>query len=348
MCTPWPEFRQVPADEIAGSMADPIVLDPGGHLRETLGQAVSVRYVRVGVPAAMSEHASRPAGPDHRSQPGPRAGDRARVPGRAAQASSSAAETRPTLEQARAELEPLCGGGQKVIAQPADVADPAEVESLVTAATERFPELSILVNNAGVYGPKGSIWEVDWHEWVQAIEINLLGSVLAARTLVPQLKRLGQGKIIQLSGGGATSPLPGLSAYAASKAAIVRFVETLALELREDHVDVNAIAPGALNTRLLDEVIAAGPDKVGKAFHQRALEQQRSGGTPLERGAELAVWLASPESDGITGRLLSAVWDPWRDLPAHRNGPGVRRLHAAPYRSRRSRPRMGRLITRHR
>ena len=198
------------------------------------------------------------------------------------------------------------------------MADPGEVESLVSAATERFPELSILVNNAGVYGPKGSIWDVDWREWVQAIEINLFGSVLVARGLVTQLRRVGHGKIIQLSGGGATSPLAGLSAYAASKAAIVRFIETLALELREHHVDVNAIAPGALNTRLLDEVIAAGPDKVGKAFHERALEQKRSGGTPLGRGAELAVWLASPDSDGITGKLLSAVWDPWRDLAAHR------------------------------
>jgi NAD(P)-dependent dehydrogenase (short-subunit alcohol dehydrogenase family) len=223
-----------------------------------------------------------------------------------------------TLECAQAELAPLCGPGQELAVQQADVADPGEVESLVSAATERFPDLSILVNNAGVYGPKGSVWDVDWCEWVQAIEINLFGSVLVARALVTQLRRVRHAKIIQLSGGGATSPLPGLSAYAASKAAIVRFVETLALELREHHVDVNAIAPGALNTRLLDEVIAAGPDKVGKAFHERALEQRRSGGTPLGRGAELAVWLASPDSDGITGKLLSAVWDPWRELPAHR------------------------------
>jgi NAD(P)-dependent dehydrogenase (short-subunit alcohol dehydrogenase family) len=223
------------------------------------------------------------------------------------------------LERTQAELEPLCGDGREVAAQPADVSDPDQVESLVAVATERFPGLSILVNNAGVYGPMGSIWDVDWRAWVQAIEINLFGSVLAARALVPQLQRIGHGKIIQLSGGGATSPLPGLSAYAASKAAIVRFVETLALELREYRVDVNAIAPGALNTRLLDEVIAAGADKVGKAFHERALEQQRSGGTPLARGAELALWLASPDSDGITGKLLSAVWDPWRELPSHRS-----------------------------
>jgi NAD(P)-dependent dehydrogenase (short-subunit alcohol dehydrogenase family) len=224
-----------------------------------------------------------------------------------------------TLERAERELAPLCGEGQVIEAEPADVSKPDDVERLVAAATDRFPSLSVLVNNAGVYGPKGPIWEVDWDEWVQAIEINLFGSVLVARALVPHLRRLGQGKIVQLSGGGATSPLPGLSAYAASKAAVVRFVETLALELREDHVDVNAIAPGALNTRLLDEVIAAGPERVGESFHRRALEQQQKGGTPLERGAELAVWLASSASDGITGRLLSAVWDPWRDLPSHQD-----------------------------
>jgi NAD(P)-dependent dehydrogenase (short-subunit alcohol dehydrogenase family) len=127
----------------------------------------------------------------------------------------------------------------------------------------------------------------------------------------------GYGKIVQLSGGGATNPLPGLSAYAASKAAVVRFAETLAEELRERHVDVNAVAPGALNTRMLDEVLAAGPQKVGQAFYERAVQQQRSGGVPLERGAALAVWLASAASDGVTAKLLSAVWDPWSDLSKH-------------------------------
>ncbi len=229
------------------------------------------------------------------------------------------------LQQAHADLVAHAGEERRVGAEVADVADAAQVEALVSAAVERFPELSILVNTAGVYGPKGTIDAVDWGEWARAIEINLMGSVLPARALIPQfkrvgndVKRVGKGKIIQLSGGGATSPLAGLSAYAASKAAVVRFAETLALELQEHRVDVNAIAPGALNTRLLDEVIDAGPDRVGEAFYRRALEQQRSGGTPLERGAELAVWLASAASDGITGKLISAVWDPWRELPDHR------------------------------
>jgi NAD(P)-dependent dehydrogenase (short-subunit alcohol dehydrogenase family) len=168
-----------------------------------------------------------------------------------------------------------------------------------------------------VYGPKGAIEDADWSQWTRAIEINLFGSVLPARALIPHFTARGYGKVVQLSGGGATGPLPGLSAYAASKAAVVRFAETLAEELREHRVDVNAIAPGALNTRMLDEVLSAGAERVGEDFYRRAIEQQKSGGVPLRKGAELAVFLGSPASDGITGKLLSAVWDPWADLPEH-------------------------------
>ena len=151
----------------------------------------------------------------------------------------------------------------------------------------------------------------------QAIEINLYGSILMCRALLPHFKAHRYGKIVQLSGGGATNPLPRLSAYAASKAAIVRFAETLAEEVRADRIDVNAMAPGALNTRLLDEVLAAGPDQVGPAFYQRMVQQKAEGGTPLQKGADLAVFLASAASDGLTGKLISAVWDPWATLPEH-------------------------------
>jgi NAD(P)-dependent dehydrogenase (short-subunit alcohol dehydrogenase family) len=197
----------------------------------------------------------------------------------------------------------------------ADVSRPQEVQRLVQLALIGLGEITVLVCNAGVYGPKGALDQGDWSQWTRAVEINLFGSVLPARELLSHFSRRGYGKIVQLSGGGATGPLPGLSAYAASKAAVVRFAETLAEELREHRVDVNAIAPGALNTRMLDEVLNAGPERVGEAFYQRALEQQHSGGIPLRQGAKLAVFLGSPASDGITGKLLSAVWDPWPTLP---------------------------------
>lgn len=223
------------------------------------------------------------------------------------------------LDRARAEVAVLAQGEQVVLAQRADVSRRDHVKRLVTATLDTFPRLHILVNNAGVYGPIGFIEEVDWNAWVQAIEINLFGSILMCRALLPHFKSQRSGKIVQLSGGGATNPLPRLSAYAASKAAIVRFVETLAEEVRDDGIDVNSIAPGALNTRLLDEVLSAGPLRVGQAFYERSLKQKQQGGAPQEEGARLAVFLGSAASDGITGKLLSAMWDPWEALDEHRH-----------------------------
>src|SRR5437773_10825448 len=124
------------------------------------------------------------------------------------------------------------------------------------------------------------------------------------RAILAHFKKNGAGKIIHLSGGAATNPLPRISAYAASKAGIVRFMETLAEEVRAFHIDVNAIAPGALNTRLLDEILIAGAERVGPGFYERSLRQKEQGGTPLERGADLAVYLASEASNGITGKLI--------------------------------------------
>jgi len=222
------------------------------------------------------------------------------------------------LEKARAEVSGKAGIDQIVAAHSLDVSKRDEVDEVVRLALAQFGRIHILVNNAGVYGPKGLIEAIDWDTWTQAIEINLYGSILMCRALVPHFRAHRYGKIIQLSGGGATNPLPRLSAYAASKAAVVRFAETLAEEVRDDGIDVNSMAPGALNTRLLDEVLDAGPDKVGHDFYARALRQKEQGGAPLHRGAALAVFLASAASDGITGKLISAVWDPWEHLPAYR------------------------------
>lgn len=203
----------------------------------------------------------------------------------------------------------------KVLAQVADVSNPEEIAHLTATALREFGRIDILVANAGIYGPKGSIEEIDWNEWSRAIDINLKGTVLQCRALLPHFKQNQYGKIIILSGGGATKPLPFLSAYAASKAGVVRFAETLAEEVKSFHIDVNSVAPGALNTRLLDEVLAAGPEKVGHDFYQQSLKQKQNGGTALDVGASLCVFLASDESDGITGRLISAVWDSWHKLP---------------------------------
>lgn len=221
------------------------------------------------------------------------------------------------LEDARAELAKLATPGQKIVSQAADVSVEEDVNKVMAQTLMQLGGCHILVNNAGVYGPKGEIESVDWTQWVKAIEVNVYGSILMSRAVLPHFKAQGYGKVIQLSGGGATNPLPRISAYAVSKAAIVRYAETLAEEVRGTGIDVNSIAPGALNTRMLDEILEAGPDKVGQAFYDRSLEQKKSGGSPLDKGADLAVFLASPVSDGITAKLISAVWDDWEHWPQH-------------------------------
>jgi NAD(P)-dependent dehydrogenase (short-subunit alcohol dehydrogenase family) len=215
------------------------------------------------------------------------------------------------------ELRSLGSPNQKIVPLTADVSRRSDTERIVKKALDDFGDLHILVNNAGVYGPKGSLEEVDWDEWTQSIEINLYGSVLMCREVLPHFKQRHYGKIVQLSGGGATNPLPRISGYAASKAAIVRLAETLAEEVREYHIDVNSIAPGALNTRMLDEVLEAGPAKVGAQFYEKSLQQKQDGGIALSEGSRLAVFLGSAASDGITGKLLSALWDPWSTLQEH-------------------------------
>ena len=221
------------------------------------------------------------------------------------------------LDKARSELEIMATPGQKIMGDVADVSSESDVRALVANTLEALGGCHILVNNAGVYGPKGEIESLDWAEWVKAIEINVYGSILMCRALLPHFKAQRYGKVIQLSGGGATNPLPLISAYAVSKAAIVRFAETLAEEVRGIGIDVNAIAPGPLNTRMLDEILQAGPEKVGQAFYDRSLQQKESGGAPLEKGADLALFLASAASDGLTAKLISAVWDDWEHWPDH-------------------------------
>lgn len=222
------------------------------------------------------------------------------------------------LNAARDELAKLAVSGQKVLSRACDVANEAQVNEIAAFALREIGPVHALIANAGVYGPMGATDEVDLNEWRRALDINLFGLLLPCRALIPHFKKAGYGKIVVLSGGGATNPLPNISCYAASKAAAVRLMETLAEELRPFHVDVNAVAPGALKTRLVEQVLAAGPEKVGEAFFEKNKKWAEDGATPLELGASLCVYLASKESDGITGKLISAQWDPWRTLHEHR------------------------------
>lgn len=227
------------------------------------------------------------------------------------------ARNQEKLFKAREELLALKLGQVEALA--CDVANMSQVENLMNTAYKKFGRLDILVANAAIYGPKGPIEEIDFDEWSYAIDVNLKGVFAQCRAIVPYFKKQRSGKIIILSGGGATKPMPFLSSYAASKAAVVRFAETLAGEVAEFNINVNCVAPGALNTRLLDEALLAGPDKLGQAFYEQLLKQKDNGGSDLTHGANLCVYLASNESNDITGKLISAIWDPWTSFENYKD-----------------------------
>lgn len=176
-----------------------------------------------------------------------------------------------------------------------------------------------LVTAAGVFGPIGPFTDLFrgkvWDEWRKAMEINLYGTAIAAGCFARLLlERRSLGRIVLLSGGGATQPMANFTSYCATKSAVVRFGETLALELKGTGITVNSVAPGSVNTRLLDDVINAGPDKAGRAFYDRTKAQKEKGDGDPGRAAELVEYLMSDASASITGKLISAIWDPWESF----------------------------------
>ncbi len=208
-------------------------------------------------------------------------------------------------------------------AQPAfrfsrcDVADWAQVERAAAAVAAAWPQVDGLVACAGLQGAIGPALTADPAQWSATVRANLDGTYFALRGFAALLQRSRRAKIICLSGGGATKARANFSAYGAAKTGIVRLVEAIAEETRGQPLDINAIAPGAINTRLTDEVIRLGPALVGTAEHAAAVKQKATGGGSLERALGLMEFLLSEKSDGITGRLLAAPWDPWPTLDRH-------------------------------
>jgi|WetSurMetagenome_2_1015567.scaffolds.fasta_scaffold09275_2 NAD(P)-dependent dehydrogenase (short-subunit alcohol dehydrogenase family) len=187
---------------------------------------------------------------------------------------------------------------------------------LVDRVIKLFGRIDILVNNAGIQGAKGSVDRVNIDEWISTLEINLISVFKMCHYVIPYMKERKYGKIINLSGGGSTNPRPFVSAYAVSKTAVVRLTETMAAECKDFNIDINSIAPGALNTRILDEMLASR-ETIGEEEYGKAVKQKMNGGTPLSVGTDLCVFLASNESNGISGKLISAKWDKWKEFPEH-------------------------------
>ncbi len=206
--------------------------------------------------------------------------------------------------------------GHSFRATRVDVSRWEELDALRVEVERDWGSLDGLICCAGVQGPLGPAMKLRPADWSRSLAVNLNGtfhSLLALHELLLKTER--RAKIVCFSGGGSTAPRPFFTPYAVAKAGVVRMVENLTHEWAGLPIDINAIAPGAVNTSMTDEVIAAGPAVVGEKEYGKTLEQKQQGGTPLTKVGALIDFLLSPESDHISGRLISGLWDPYHSFP---------------------------------
>ena len=204
---------------------------------------------------------------------------------------------------------------QDGFAIPCDVSDWAALQNCAKKISKRWNIVDGLICCAGVQEPIGPTMEIDPAAWRSTLAVNLDGtffSIRAFHSLLCQSQR--RAKIICFSGGGGAGPRPNFTAYGVSKAGVVRLVETLAAEWRGQPLDINAVAPGAIFTRMTEQVLARGAAMAGKKEFEQASRQPRENAAQLEKVLGLIEFLLSSRSDGITGKLISAVWDPWEKL----------------------------------
>ncbi len=224
------------------------------------------------------------------------------------------ARSRERLSKICDELMKNSTAGQSAYYVAVDLSKDNGAEKILEFARKKWDKLDILINNAGMTGPVGKVWENDWAEWKNTMQVNLFSAVDLTRKCIPWMQKGGGGKIISLSGGGATGPRPNLSAYALSKVGIVRFTEIVAVECADDNIQINCIAPGALGTSMMQDVIDAGPGMAGHKEYNNAIKVLSDGMKESPKAVKLCTFLASDASGMVSGKLISAIWDPWENL----------------------------------
>ena len=218
------------------------------------------------------------------------------------------ARSQAELDLAKLEIEHAGGNALRI---RADVRDLEQMSAAVDRMRVVFGGLDVLISAAAVQGPVGPFLSSKPKAWSETIDINLVGAVNSCRAALPAMIEKRSGKVILIVGGGSGHPRPNFSAYAASKAAVVRFAECLALEMSDHNVQVNSISPGNSYTHMTDEILHAGEDRAGPREIEEAEQVRITGGVAPEKQVQLALFLASERSNHISGKLIH-VNDDWR------------------------------------
>ncbi|MGA2194588.1 MAG: SDR family NAD(P)-dependent oxidoreductase [Bryobacteraceae bacterium] len=218
------------------------------------------------------------------------------------------ARSKAELDLAKLEIEQA---GARALRLPADVRNLDEMNNAVALMLKEFGRLDVLIVSAGVQGPIGPLLSTKPEAWADTIQTNLIGAVNACRAALPPMIEKRSGKIILIVGGGSGHTRPNFGAYAASKAAVVRFAEGLAVEVSDHNVQVNCISPGNVYSHMTDEILHAGEERAGRKEIEDAEQVRITGGIPPEKQTQLALFLASQRSNHISGKLIH-VNDDWK------------------------------------
>jgi NAD(P)-dependent dehydrogenase (short-subunit alcohol dehydrogenase family) len=220
------------------------------------------------------------------------------------------ARSKPELDLCHLEIE---HGGGNALRMRADVADYEQVLASVERMQVQFGRpVQVLVCAAATQGLVGPFAESHPKNWTEVIHTNLLGVMNLCRAVLPQMIEHRNGKIIILTGGTGSQARPNFAIYAATKAAVVSFAESVAEEVRDHNVQINCMAPGSSYTHMTDQILAAG-ERAGWREIEEAQQVRLTGGVTADKQIELALFLASELSNHISGRLIH-VQDDWKRL----------------------------------
>ena len=198
-------------------------------------------------------------------------------------------------------------GGGTVVTLEADLANPEDIRRTVETAAETFGSVDILMNNAAIIGPMKPCHKVTEEEWRHTLAVDLTAPILLAKGLVPHMTRRGGGKIINVTSGLGEGVLSPFGAYSVAKAGLIHATRIMAAELRGHNIRVNGLDPGMMDSRMQEEIRNAGEAVLGPDVHQRFVGFYEQGVLrPPEQVARLALFLAYPDSDGITGVIGGA------------------------------------------
>jgi NAD(P)-dependent dehydrogenase (short-subunit alcohol dehydrogenase family) len=204
------------------------------------------------------------------------------------------------------------GEGGNAFAEPADVGDRAAVVRSIGSVERKLGPVDLLVNNAGIAGPVAPFWEADPEEWWRTVEVNLRGTANCSAAVLPGMVERKRGRIVNVASNAGVYHWPYLSAYATSKAAVIKLTENLAVETKKHGVKLFAIDPGMIRVGmtaalLTQEIPPEHPAALIAAWFRQELESGRE--VSLDRGADLVGLLASGQADALSGCYLTVYND---------------------------------------